>query len=93
MEMVSVYNDEKGKLAMTHYCAMGNQPHMKLESADEKSMNFMFDDQNTIDPAKDNHMHALKITWSENNHIRHDWACYQEGKQAVMAPFELTRVK
>src|SRR5690349_14032148 len=27
-EMVTAYHDEGGKLAMTHYCAMGNQPHM-----------------------------------------------------------------
>src|SRR5437016_2498688 len=25
-EMVDMYVDEGGKLAMTHYCAMGNQP-------------------------------------------------------------------
>ena len=32
--MVSVYHDEKGKLAMTHYCAIGNQPRLALEKED-----------------------------------------------------------
>src|SRR5882672_3406247 len=27
-EMVDMYHDENGRLAMTHYCALGNQPHM-----------------------------------------------------------------
>ena len=33
-EMVSVYHDTAGKLSMTHYCALGNQPHLEVtESA------------------------------------------------------------
>ena len=31
-EMVSVYTDNGGKLSMTHYCMMGNQPKMDLIS-------------------------------------------------------------
>ena len=29
-EMVSVYHDRQGKLAMTHYCMLRNQPRMTL---------------------------------------------------------------
>ena len=29
-EMVNVYHDKSGKLAMTHYCSVGNQPHLDL---------------------------------------------------------------
>ena len=29
-EMISVYHDRGGKLWMTHYCALGNQPQMSL---------------------------------------------------------------
>ncbi len=31
-EMLSVYFMERGELVLTHYCAMGNQPRMKLVS-------------------------------------------------------------
>src|SRR5437762_10088733 len=31
MEMVSVYHLDKGDVVMTHYCALGNQPRMKLD--------------------------------------------------------------
>jgi len=33
-EMMSVYYDNKGQLTMTHYCALRNQPRMKLQNAD-----------------------------------------------------------
>src|SRR4051812_27448968 len=32
-EMVDMYADEGGKVSMTHYCAMGNHPHMLLKSS------------------------------------------------------------
>ena len=32
-EMVTMYYDQNGKLAMTHYCVMGNRPGMKLKSS------------------------------------------------------------
>ena len=38
MEMVTVYHDEKGKLAMTHYCMLGNQPKMKLVDSSENKV-------------------------------------------------------
>src|SRR5258705_9401074 len=37
-EMLTIYHDRKGKLALTHYCMLGNQPGMVLKSADPKSM-------------------------------------------------------
>ena len=32
-EMVSMYRDVNGKLSMTHYCMLGNQPELELKSA------------------------------------------------------------
>ncbi len=31
-EMISMYHDRNGKLTMTHYCVLGNQPEMELAS-------------------------------------------------------------
>src|SRR5688572_30587807 len=42
-EMVTMYYDQNGRLALTHYCMMGNRPGMLLKSSDEKTLKFDFD--------------------------------------------------
>src|SRR5256885_266962 len=39
-EMVTMYYDKDGKLALTHYCVMGNRPGMLLGSSDSKTIKF-----------------------------------------------------
>ncbi len=34
------YVDKGGKLALTHYCMLGNQPAMALEASDANSLTF-----------------------------------------------------
>src|SRR4051812_177895 len=57
-EMVTMYYDKDGKLAMTHYCVFGNRPGMLLKSSTDKSLKFDFDETCGIDAAKESHMHA-----------------------------------
>jgi hypothetical protein len=40
MEMLSVYHDVNGKLTMTHYCMLRNQPRMKLVKSTADSLTF-----------------------------------------------------
>src|SRR6185436_6239467 len=42
-EMVTIYHDKNGKLALTHYCMLANRPAMLLESSDGKTLRFDFD--------------------------------------------------
>lgn len=39
-EMVSIYHDVNGKLSMTHYCMLGNQPELELKSAKDGKLVF-----------------------------------------------------
>ena len=92
-QMISVYCAENGKLVMTHYCSVGNQPKMSLMKSTDNSLVFAMKGNAGINSDKDMHMHAMTITWKDANHITEDWSMYSDGKCQGSCPFELTRVK
>jgi len=92
-EMLTIYNDRKGKLSLTHYCMLGNQPGMVLKSGDSKSLQFDFDPKCGVDDKSEMHMHALTITFEDADTIVQDWKLYQDGKMKESHPFTLKRVK
>jgi hypothetical protein len=92
-EMVSVYHDLNGKLSMTHYCALGNQPIMELKSSDEDNIFLDFAAKNNLDPNKEPHMRSLDIVFVNEDTIIQNWT-HQDGsgKQQTHI-FKLSRVK
>ncbi len=92
-EMISVYHDRKGKLAMTHYCMFHNQPRMSLRKTDAKTIQLGFAKLNDIDPLKETHMHALSITFTDHDHIIQKWTMYEKGQAKEVVTFNLTRVR
>lgn len=92
-EMVTMYYDNGGKLAMTHYCVFGNRPAMLLKSSDAKTIKFDFDATCGINPAKESHMHALSITFDDANTITTSCKAIINGKEMAEKPTTLKRVK
>jgi hypothetical protein len=92
-EMVTMYYDQNGKLAMTHYCMFGNRPGMLLKSSDDKSIKLDFDKSCGIDPLKESHMHALTITFDDANTITSSCKGIIDGKEMPDHPVVLKRVK
>lgn len=90
-EMISVYHKEGKGLAMTHYCSIGNQPHMKLKKADDKSMSFEMTANTGLDNAKEPHMHALTLTLEDDNTLKQEWTHFEGGKAKGTATFTLKR--
>jgi len=91
-EMVTMYYDQDGKLAMKHYCVFGNRPGMLLKSSDSKTIAFDFDPTCGIDPAKESHMHALTITFNDANNITTSCLAMMDGKPMPENPTDLKRV-
>src|SRR6266852_7493101 len=60
-EMVSVYHSDGTKVAMTHYCMLGNQPEMTLRKADKNMIVFEMASTSGIKSAQEPHMHSLSI--------------------------------
>jgi hypothetical protein len=91
-EMVTMYHDQHGKLALTHYCMLGNRPGMLLKSSDNKTLNFDFDDSCGVDAKAETHMHSLSITFDDNDTITQTWRLFSDGKAKDDHPFTLKRV-
>lgn len=93
-EMVTIYYDQGGKLVMTHYCSLGNQPHMELTNPGGSPMIFVLSDKNPgIASVNEKHMHALTITVDDKNSISHNWSLYDKGEKKSDVSFKLTRTK
>ncbi len=92
-EMVSVYHDEHGKIAMTHYCMLGNQPNLRLTQASDKELDFSLADGSGIDLATEQHMHALKLMQGDTDHLSQVWTCYEGGKPSHNVTISLSRLR
>lgn len=90
-EMVTMFYDQNGKLAMTHYCVLGNRPAMQLKSSDAKSITFDFDATCGIDVAKESHMHALKIQFVDRDTVMMSCTAILDGKEVTDKPTTLKR--
>jgi len=91
-EMVDMYTDEGGKLAMLHYCAMGNQPHMVLKSAGPHQVTLEMTSTPGIDP-NSMHMHVLALEFPDADHLTERWTNYNNGKPGDTVVFTMARVK
>lgn len=92
-EMVSMYCSEGGKLVMTHYCSIGNQPKMSLLKTSDNELDFAVKGHAGLGSAKEMHMHGMNIVWKDADHITEQWMMYNDGKALGAKPFVLARVK
>ena len=93
-EMVTIYHDRSGKLVMTHYCSIGNQPHMELTNPGETTMKFVLSRRNPgLISLHETHMHALTITVDTKDSISHAWTLYDKGVKKSELSIRLVRAK
>jgi hypothetical protein len=93
-EMVTVYYDYNGKLVMTHYCSLGNQPHMALTNPGETVMKFVLSKKTPgLVTLNEPHMHALAIALDGKDSISHTWTLFDQGAKKSDVSVKLTRVK
>jgi hypothetical protein len=80
-EMITMYHLDRGELRLTHYCAAGNQPRMKLDkkASHANELRFVFDGGTNLDPAEDIHMHSAQIAFRSGGRIEAEWDAYQGG--------------
>ena len=91
-EMVSVYHDQGGKLSMTHYCMLGNQPELGLVNATPNEIQLSLAASSPI-AASEPHMHSLNLALPDADHLTQTWAFYQDGKFAGTTTITVAREK
>ena len=90
-EMLSVYHLDGDALVVSHYCAMGNAPMMKLGRATEKELSFDFAGGANLDPAKDVHIHSGRLRWADDGRLESEWDVYAGAQPRMTHKFFLTR--
>lgn len=94
-EMTNMYTMDGATLVMTHYCAMGNQPHMRAHAGSNPNViRLEPDGVSDLKSADDGYMGAVTLTFVDADHLKADWQHFQGGKVAgEPATFTLTRKK
>lgn len=93
-EMTSVYHLDGEELVLTHYCAVGNQPRMKLDRARSTAQELVFEFQGgaNLDPARDGHVHAGRIRLVGEGRFDAEWYFHANGRLAGTNGFYMKRV-
>ena len=82
-DMISMFNlDGPGRLLMTHYCAVGNEPRMEASvSPDGKVITFNYVDATNLASPDAAHMHRMVLTLIDENHHTEEWMFVDHGKE------------
>ncbi len=91
-EMISVYHDRGGKLWMTHYCALGNQPQMSLTGSTEGVITLELV-EGSLDSSDEPHMHAVSIAFDGADGMSQTWSMYDQGKKTMSHTMTYRRVR
>jgi hypothetical protein len=93
-EMVTVIHADGDALLLTHYCMLGNQPHMKAKpKAGDKKVAFEFVKATNLKSEKDMHMRTATYIFVDKDTLKTEWTNFNDGKEAGKAVFELKRKK
>ena len=91
-EMVTIYHDYNGKLVLTHYCSLGNQPHMELTTSGDGAMLFALSEKApNLVSLQETHMHAHGIVIDGKNSMTQTWTLYDKGAKANEVSVKLIR--
>jgi hypothetical protein len=93
-EMVTVIHPDGDAILLTHYCMLGNQPHMKaMPKASDSKIAFEFVKATNLKSDKGMHMHSATFTFVDKDTLKTEWTHYNDGKESGTAVFELKRKK
>jgi hypothetical protein len=84
-QMVTLYTPDGNRLAMTHYCAAGNQPRMETlaVTGDQNEFDFSFTGITNLTNPNSGHMRHLVIQFADQDHFTEQWTWRENGKDRI----------
>lgn len=80
-EMTNMYTMDGDALLMTHYCAMGNQPHMKAHMGSNPNvLEFKTAGVSNLNDANGSYMGSMTLTIVDKDHVKAKWIHVKDGK-------------
>jgi hypothetical protein len=92
-EMITLFHLDGDQLVLTHYCHLGNQPHMRATAASTPDL-ISFECTGSGGSLKSHdemHMHAARYTFPEKDRIDAVWTLSNKGKPGGLARFAARR--
>lgn len=92
-EMTNMYTMDGPDLLMTHYCAMGNQPHMKASASQGNTIAFKTAGVSNLTAPDQLYMGQMTVIFVDKDHIRQEWQSIQNGafQKEMQTNIDLTR--
>lgn len=72
-EMITVYHDKAGKLTMSHFCMLGNQPEMELKSSTDTKLDLQESEASKSLLNGQLHMSSVVIEQPDANTLIETW--------------------
>jgi hypothetical protein len=84
-QMVTLYTADGNRLAMTHYCAAGNQPRMETPAVtgEQKEFDFSFTGITNLMRLNSGHMRHLLIQIADQDHFTEQWTWRENGGDRI----------
>jgi len=92
-EMMTVYYVDGEDLVLVHYCTSGNQPRMKLKPSEDPNDLAFRCTGGTNMKERDSHMHSVRLTMKDADHLRGAWSSTKDGQVQWVAEAEMVRQK
>lgn len=91
-EMITMYFIDEGRLTLTHYCALGNQPTMAAVAGPEGEIHFEFVGITDLDSPTSQHMHEHTLEFlADPDRVDSTWILWEGGVEAERRRFPLER--
>ena len=92
-EMISVIHQDIDHLRLTHFCAVGNQPHLIATEIGENHVTFETDQVANHPDANSVYMGKATWTFIDEDHIQTQWWSFTNGEQDPPLVFDFKRIQ